>query len=250
MPTSPRARTERWRDLLGVVRQKAELASDPEEQEALLATNAMIYEEMLEEPESAIAVYNDILELDPTAQRALTALDRLYERLERWNDLADNIGRQLTIAEEEEEELSLMLRLAALLLQGLHLVLHPLSLLAAHLEFRFDGLQLGGGHGGVLAGGEGLDGLGRLMSAHSRGLDDGLETLDFAGELVWAETLEDVEAAQVRVAQHRRPGRRQVARCALAVRHRPSGEDVLADEADATGRLLAPAWRPVVGQVE
>ncbi|MFK7992146.1 MAG: tetratricopeptide repeat protein, partial [Sandaracinaceae bacterium] len=107
-------RTERWRDLLGVVRQKAELADDPEEQESLLATNAMIYEEMLEEPESAIGVYNDILELDPTSQRSLTALDRLYERLERWNDLADNIGRQLTIADNAEDESALMLRLASL----------------------------------------------------------------------------------------------------------------------------------------
>src|SRR5690606_4613538 len=64
-------RTERYRDLLTVVRRKAELADDPEQQEALLAQNAMIFEEMLEEPESAIRVYNDILELDPTSQRAL-----------------------------------------------------------------------------------------------------------------------------------------------------------------------------------
>ncbi len=107
-------RTERWRDLLGVVRRKAELASDPERQEELLAQNAMVYEEMLEEPESAIGVYNDILELDPTSQRALVALDRLYERLERWTDLADNIGRQLSIADDPEAQTSLMLRLAVL----------------------------------------------------------------------------------------------------------------------------------------
>src|SRR5690606_27712490 len=59
-------------------------------------------------------VYGEILELDPTSQRALVALDRLYERLERWSDLADNIGRQLTIADDPEEQTALMLRLAAL----------------------------------------------------------------------------------------------------------------------------------------
>ncbi len=107
-------RTERWRDLLGVTRRKAELAEDPEAQEELLAQNAMIFEELLDEPESAIRVYDEILELDPTSQRALVALDRLYERLERWSDLADNIGRQLTIAAEPEEQAALMLRLAAL----------------------------------------------------------------------------------------------------------------------------------------
>ena len=107
-------RTERWRDLLGVMRRKAELADDPDEQEELLAQNAMIHEEMLEDPESAIRVYNDILELDPTSQRALVALDRLYARLERHSDLADNIGRQLTIADDPETQTSLMLRLAML----------------------------------------------------------------------------------------------------------------------------------------
>ena len=107
-------RTERWRDLLGVTRKKAELADDPESQEELLAQNAMIFEELLDDPESAIRVYNEILELDPTSQRALVALDRLYARLERWSDLADNIGRQLTIAEDPEEQTALMLHLAAL----------------------------------------------------------------------------------------------------------------------------------------
>ncbi|MBX3270938.1 MAG: tetratricopeptide repeat protein [Sandaracinaceae bacterium] len=107
-------RTERWRDLLGVVRRKAELTDDVALREELLAQNAMIFEEMLEEPESAIGVYSDILELDPSSQRALVALDRLYERLERWTDLADNIGRQLAIAESPDAETALMLRLGAL----------------------------------------------------------------------------------------------------------------------------------------
>ena len=86
------------------MRRKAELADDPDEQEELLGQNAMIQEEMLEDPEAAIGVYNDILELNPTSQRALVALDRLYERLERWSDLADNIGRQLTIADDPQEQ--------------------------------------------------------------------------------------------------------------------------------------------------
>lgn len=107
-------RTERWRDLLGVMRRKAELADDPALQEELLAQTASVHEELLEEPEAAIRVYDEILELDPTSQRALVSLDRLYERLERWSDLADNIGRQLTIASDPDEQTGLMLRLAAL----------------------------------------------------------------------------------------------------------------------------------------
>ena len=107
-------RTERWRDLLGVLRRKAEQADDPGLQEDLLAQTAMIYEDMLSEPDNAVGVYNEILELDPTSQRALVSLDGLYEKLERWSDLADNIGRQLTIADDPDEQTALMLRLATL----------------------------------------------------------------------------------------------------------------------------------------
>jgi tetratricopeptide (TPR) repeat protein len=107
-------RTERWRDLLGVLRRKAELADTAEAQEELLAQVAEIHEEMLGEPEQSVRVYTEILELDPGSTRALGALDRLFEQQERWSELADNIGRQLVIAETEEEQTALQLRLADL----------------------------------------------------------------------------------------------------------------------------------------
>ncbi|MEM9188384.1 MAG: tetratricopeptide repeat protein [Myxococcota bacterium] len=107
-------RTERWKDLQGILRRRAELEDDPVQQEEILAQMAFIYDNMLEAPDDAISVYKEILELDPASERALGALDDLYARQERWTELADNTDRQLAMAEDPERQQALMLRLAEL----------------------------------------------------------------------------------------------------------------------------------------
>ncbi|MFO0712453.1 MAG: tetratricopeptide repeat protein [Sandaracinus sp.] len=107
-------RTARHRDLLGVLRRKADLANDPEAKEELLGRVADIHETVLEEPQNAIAVYREVLELDPTSKRGLTSLDRLFERQQQWTELADNVQRQLSLATAPDEQTVLMLRLASL----------------------------------------------------------------------------------------------------------------------------------------
>jgi golgin subfamily B member 1 len=107
-------RTERWRDLAGVLRRRAEIATDPAEKEELLAQTAAIHDQFLEEPEQAIGIHKEILEIDPTSQGALSALDDLYARQELWTDLADNVQRQLEMAADPDQEIALMLRLADL----------------------------------------------------------------------------------------------------------------------------------------
>ncbi|MFO0681411.1 MAG: tetratricopeptide repeat protein [Sandaracinus sp.] len=105
---------KRYRELLGVLRKKAELTSDGAAQEQLLTAMADIHEQLLGEPDQAIALHREILELDPTSKGALGALDRLLEKQALWTDLADNIGRQLALATEPDEQTALMLKLATL----------------------------------------------------------------------------------------------------------------------------------------
>jgi tetratricopeptide (TPR) repeat protein len=105
---------KRYRELLGVLRKKAELTSDGALQEQLLSSMGDIHEQLLNEPEQAIALHREILELDPTSKGALGALDRLLEKQSMWTDLADNIGRQLALATDPEEQTGLMLKLANL----------------------------------------------------------------------------------------------------------------------------------------
>ncbi len=73
-----------------------------------------IHEQLLNEPDQAIALHREILELDPTSKGALGALDRLLEKQSLWTDLADNIGRQLALATDPDEQTGLMLKLAQL----------------------------------------------------------------------------------------------------------------------------------------
>ena len=84
-------RTERWTDLLDVLRRRAAVSTDADFQEQSLAQIAFIHDEMLSDSESAIRVYAEILELNPQSRTALMALDSLYEREQKWSDLADNV---------------------------------------------------------------------------------------------------------------------------------------------------------------
>ncbi len=107
-------RTEHWDELIGVFRRRIELTGDGTEREALYAQMAQVYEEKLGKPDEAIAAYREVLALDPTSQVALGALDALFTRQSMWTELAENLETQLGLAETEEGQLGLMLRLAAL----------------------------------------------------------------------------------------------------------------------------------------
>lgn len=80
--------------LLDVVKRRAEGASGDRERRELLFKQARLSDARLGDPLAAIAVYEQILdiELDP---EAIAALERLYERTERWDDLVALYERQL-----------------------------------------------------------------------------------------------------------------------------------------------------------
>ncbi len=107
-------RTQRWKDLIGVVERRIEQAADARERETLYGTMAQIYDERLGRPEDAVSAYKKVLELDPGSERALKALDDLFTRQRMWTDLAENLESQLALAATDEGQLALMLRLAAL----------------------------------------------------------------------------------------------------------------------------------------
>ena len=75
---------------------------------------AAIHDEMLGEPEEAIATYLEVLEMDPASVAALSALDALV----RAPADVERAGRErrpsASLAEEEDARIALMLRLGAL----------------------------------------------------------------------------------------------------------------------------------------
>ncbi|WP_197041054.1 tetratricopeptide repeat protein [Chondromyces apiculatus] len=107
-------RTERWNDLIGVYRRRIELAQEATERESLYAQMAEVYDHRLGQPEEAISAYREVLTQDPASLSALTALDSLFQRQEMWEELADNLEAQLNLSTDDAQQISLMLRLAAL----------------------------------------------------------------------------------------------------------------------------------------
>ena len=103
---------QRWPELVGVLRARAEAHADPDEKIGVLSEMSRIHGDLLEENDQAIALQNEILELDPSSREALVALDALLAREGLWSDLADNVERQLSMTDEPSEQTALLLRLA------------------------------------------------------------------------------------------------------------------------------------------
>lgn len=112
------ARDEAYGELLEVYRRKAEIADDPDDRLRILFQIASIHEEMLEQPAEAIRAYQEVLAQDGDNLAALRALDRLYVGSQQWQDLGDNLGRQLVLIGDEpdadRQRVVLLVRLAQL----------------------------------------------------------------------------------------------------------------------------------------
>lgn len=106
--------TENWQDLQDVYKQKIAAVMDEEEKLQIHFKLAMLYNEMLDAPEEAIHSYREVLNLQPDNMEALSSLERLYEGLERWTDLADNLQTQLDLVADPDIVTSLRLRLGSL----------------------------------------------------------------------------------------------------------------------------------------
>ncbi len=108
------SRTEHWEQLVGVYRRRIDLVRGSDDSERLYAEMARVFEERLRRPDEAIAAYREVLALDPSSEVALAALDGLFTRQEMWAELAENLELQMGLVSREEEQLAIMLRLAAL----------------------------------------------------------------------------------------------------------------------------------------
>lgn len=82
------------RDLLEILKRRAELAPDDASRTALLFKLAKLWDTQLGDQEGAIAVYEQILEISLHPD-AVAALERLYAAAGRWPDLVTLIERQL-----------------------------------------------------------------------------------------------------------------------------------------------------------
>ena len=91
-------RSASWIDLLEVIDRKLALADSVEERKGLLRKQGSIFEEQLDDANSAIEKYRAIVGEDGSDREALQSLHRLFESLERFEDLHDVLGQELQLA--------------------------------------------------------------------------------------------------------------------------------------------------------
>ncbi len=78
------------------------IAADPTERQSLRRRLARVHVEQLDHPEDAVAVLVDALSDDPGDREAIDELDVLLQRLERWDDVRENLERKLDLCEGAE----------------------------------------------------------------------------------------------------------------------------------------------------
>jgi len=104
--------TEQWNALLDILRRKISLADTDESRIELLFQSEEIWSQQIGNVEEAITIVSEVLELSSDLSEAHERLDGLYTRAERWTDLADTLSTRVRLAEDDEDRIELLSRLA------------------------------------------------------------------------------------------------------------------------------------------
>ncbi|MBC7975271.1 MAG: tetratricopeptide repeat protein, partial [Myxococcales bacterium] len=92
-----------FQELLDIYEKKLELTTDGDQRIAIQSKIGQLYEDEVKDDPKAIAAYQAILDAAGDEPTALRSLDRVYQRNAMWKELADIIGRQLTIVGPEDD---------------------------------------------------------------------------------------------------------------------------------------------------
>lgn len=92
-----------WRALYGIYRRQLDLLDGDERTERLVEM-ARIAARRLDEKDEAIELWSDVLEADPDREQAWQALETLYQKTERWDDLADLYERRVERLDDAGEQ--------------------------------------------------------------------------------------------------------------------------------------------------
>ena len=98
----------------GDIAVKAVRRAERDEQLLLLGKLAVIARDNLSKPDDAQRYFRRIIELDPTNEGAMTALESIYTSTRRWDDLSEVYRRRLDVAPDDAARLATLRGLARL----------------------------------------------------------------------------------------------------------------------------------------
>ncbi len=120
---------QRWPDLRALLERRAEVTRDGQLRVAVLLELAALEEDVLVDPDRAIAAHRRVLELEPSYLASYRALDRLYAAAGSWHDLEALLARQADVAGTPREHVELAYRRAELLAHRLDEPMRAVDLL-------------------------------------------------------------------------------------------------------------------------
>ena len=103
--------TGRYDQLLALLEERADLATDSERRSELLAEAATIAEQQLDNPQQAIELWESHAALVTDASAAFEALERLHDRIGNPKGVASALSGQLKLTRDPERRVSLLRRL-------------------------------------------------------------------------------------------------------------------------------------------
>jgi len=109
---------ERWRELEELYDKEIQRLDDDSRRVEMLAEVALLAEEIMGDAERAVTYHRRILELDPVLSLSLEALDRLYTRLGKSQELVDLLDKRVEFSVGSEQG-AFLVRIGQLAL-GLH----------------------------------------------------------------------------------------------------------------------------------
>jgi tetratricopeptide (TPR) repeat protein len=86
---------DRWTDLRGLLERRADVGLDERVRMRVLLEIAALEEDVLNEPERAVAAHNRVLQLDGSYLPSYEALDRLYSAREQWQELEELLASEV-----------------------------------------------------------------------------------------------------------------------------------------------------------
>ncbi|HVY44578.1 MAG TPA: tetratricopeptide repeat protein, partial [Minicystis sp.] len=104
-------RTEQWRDLVSTLRARERATEDGAERRRTMVKAAEVLADKIGDVSDAIVAWRNVLDELGPERPTLAALEALYEKDERWGDLAETLEVDLSLAEETADRLNLLARL-------------------------------------------------------------------------------------------------------------------------------------------
>lgn len=104
-------RTERWRDLVGILNARRQATEDADERRRTMTRAAEVLADKLTDVPEATLAWRAVLDEFGPERPTLAALEDLYELADRWVDLAETLDVDLSLADETADRLALLSRL-------------------------------------------------------------------------------------------------------------------------------------------